>query len=103
MLNDCLKQATQHNGGKVYIKDAISGNSGKSLSVIESSSASNAQRNGHNLAASSTNTTQPVPVAISRALPQQNDANKTFNSNNSNDILNTIMQSIGIQVRFERF
>ncbi|XP_054747299.1 transcription factor SPT20 homolog isoform X1 [Anastrepha obliqua] len=96
MLNDCLKQATQHNGGKVYIKDAIAVNSGKSLSVIDNVNVANARRNGHNQSVSDKKIPQ-FPVATCQALPQQNSSNKATISNNNNDILNTIMQSIGIQ------
>ncbi|XP_067614158.1 putative uncharacterized protein DDB_G0271606 [Eurosta solidaginis] len=73
MLNECLKRATQHSSGKVYIKDAIA-NSGKSLSVIN-----NERQNNLNQCSSEVNVGASVPV----------------NPNNNTDILNTIIQSIG--------
>lgn len=92
MLSDCLKQATQHSSGKVYIKDAISANTGKSISVM-CNSASNIQLNGCTQSSLDVNNTAQYPTITS----QQNFSNLGAISNNS-DILNSIMQSIGIHV-----
>ncbi|XP_011196862.2 uncharacterized protein LOC105221518 [Zeugodacus cucurbitae] len=90
MLSVCLKQATQHSTGK-DIKDVIAANTGKSLSVM-CNNASNIRLNGCAQSSVDVNNTTQYPAIT----PQQNFSNLGTISNNSSDILNSIMQSIGL-------
>lgn len=97
MLSNCLKQATQNSTGRVYIKDAIAANCGKSLSVINNST-TNAQQDEHNKPCTELNSTQNYSTITPQSESQQNISNLGIIPNNSNDILNSILQSIGVQV-----
>ncbi|XP_049306552.1 uncharacterized protein LOC105231629 [Bactrocera dorsalis] len=91
VLSDCLKQATQHNSGKIYIKDGIATNTGKSINVV-CNNTSNIRLNG---CAPSTLDVNNTPQ-YTTITPQPNFSNLGSISTN-NDVLNSIMQSIGIQ------